>query len=111
MARTSSSRRIRYSLSSTFTSEPEYFEQDAVADLHVECQALALVVDLAGARRHDPAFLRLLLRGVGNDDAALADFLLLDPLHQKAVLQRTDLHALPSHDSLDRSLALIDADC
>jgi hypothetical protein len=48
MARTSSSRRIRYSLSSTFTSEPEYFEQDAVADLHVECQALALVVDLAG---------------------------------------------------------------
>src|SRR5438094_7511610 len=36
--------------------------------------------------------LGLFLRRVGNDDPALFDFLLLEPLHQKAIVQRTNLH-------------------
>ena len=45
-------------------------EQDAVADLDVERDELARFVAAAGADGDDLAFLRLLLGGVGNDDAA-----------------------------------------
>src|SRR5215210_6088132 len=45
-------------------------EQDAVAGLHVERAQLALVVERAGADGDDFALLRLLLGGVGDDDAA-----------------------------------------
>src|SRR5215210_529451 len=45
-------------------------EQDAVAGLHVERAQLALVVERAGAGGDDFALLRLLLGGVGDDDAA-----------------------------------------
>src|SRR5690349_248696 len=44
-------------------------EQDAVAGLDVERAQLALVVQGAGADGDHLAFLRLLLRGVGDDDA------------------------------------------
>jgi len=43
--------------------------QDLVALGHVERDALAVVVELAVADRQDLALLRLLLRGVGKDDA------------------------------------------
>src|SRR5829696_532642 len=45
-------------------------EQDAVAGLHVEGAQLALVVERAGADGDHLALLRLLLGGVGDDDAA-----------------------------------------
>ena len=48
-------------------------EQDAVARLHVERDALAIVFGLAVAGGDDFALLRLLLGGVGDDDSA--DFL------------------------------------
>src|SRR5262245_50757118 len=67
-------------------------EQDAVAGLHVEGDALAVVGDLAVASGDDLPALRLFFRRVGNDDAAdllLALFLALD---EDAVMQRTDFH-------------------
>jgi hypothetical protein len=49
---------IRYSLSSTFTSEPGVLpEQDLVSHLHVEGEALAVVGHLAGADGDDLALL------------------------------------------------------
>ena len=45
-------------------------EQYAVADLDDEVRALAVVEHFAGADRDDLAFLRLLLRGLGQKDAA-----------------------------------------
>ena len=45
-------------------------EQHPVADLHLEWGALAVVQRLAFADREDLALLRLLLGGVGQDDAA-----------------------------------------
>src|SRR5258706_4093436 len=68
-------------------------EEDAVTDLHVEADTLALVRHLAGADGDDLALLRLLFGGVGDDDAASLYFLLLEALHQNAVVQRTNLHA------------------
>src|SRR6185503_14534660 len=47
--------------------------------------------DLAVAHRDDLALLGLLLRSVGDDDSALDRFLLLDSLHQQAVVKRTNL--------------------
>ena len=71
-------------------------EQDLVADLDVERDDLAVVVDLALADRDDLALLRLFLRGVGDDDAALGLLFLRDPLHDDAILQWPNLHSLPS---------------
>ena len=44
----------------------------------------------AGADAQDFAFLRLFLRGVGNDDPALSFVLFLDSLHQNPIAQRPD---------------------
>src|SRR5438094_5873281 len=55
-------------------------EQDLVAGLHVQGDPLAVVPDLAVAHRDDLALLGLLLRGVGDDNAALPDLLLLHRL-------------------------------
>src|SRR5207249_5380334 len=65
-------------------------EQDAVALLDVEGDALAVVVDLAGADRLDRRALRLFLRRVRDDDPAdllLALFLALD---EDPIVQRTN---------------------
>src|SRR5512134_1116065 len=67
-------------------------EQHLVALLHVEGPDLAVLAGFAGARRDDDALLRLLLGGVGDDDPTLGLLLLLDALHEDAVLERTDLH-------------------
>src|SRR3954465_10795988 len=67
-------------------------EEDAVTDLDVERTDLAVFEDLAVADGDDLAFDRLLLGGVGDDDAALRLLLFLHALHDHAVLQRSDLH-------------------
>src|SRR5207247_5372870 len=69
-------------------------EQDLVAGLHVERDLLALVGDLAGADGNHPGLLGLLLGRVRDDDPALLDLFLLEPLHQKPIVQRTNLHTL-----------------
>src|SRR5438876_7399624 len=68
-------------------------EEDAVADLHIEADTLALVRHFAGADGDDLSLLRLLFGGVGDDDAAPLHFLLLEAFHQYAVVQWTNLHA------------------
>src|SRR5262249_29819381 len=69
-------------------------EQDLVAGLHVERDLLAVLADLPVADGDDLGLLRLLLGGVGDDDPALLDFFLLEPLDEDAVMQRTNLHGV-----------------
>ena len=53
---------------------------------------LAVLVARAGADRDDLALLRLLLGGVGNDDAAFGLLLLGHALYRDAVVQGTEFH-------------------
>src|SRR3990172_4307382 len=69
-------------------------EEDAVAGLDVEGADLAVLEHLAVARGDHLALDRLLLGRVGDDDAALRLLLALEPLHDDAVLERTDLHGV-----------------
>src|SRR2546425_9610394 len=69
-------------------------EQDLVAGLHVERDLLALVGDLAVADGNHLGLLGLLLGRVRDDDPALLDLFLLEPLDQKPIVQRTNLHTL-----------------
>src|SRR5882724_1624691 len=94
MARMSSSRRMRYSLSSIFTSEPEYFPNRILSPAFTSrgiflpfSPTLPLPTAMTLASR-------LLLGGVGNDDPALLDLFLLEPLDEDAVMQRTNLHGV-----------------
>src|SRR5690348_3056 len=64
-------------------------EQHPVADLDVERGQLAVLVAPARADADDLALLRLLLRGVGDDDAAGGLLLGLDAAHDDAVVQGT----------------------
>ena len=73
-----------------------FAEQDAVADLHVERLHLAGVIPRAGAGGDHFAFLRLFLRGVGDDDPALGLFFFLDALDEDAVSQGTKRHVCVS---------------
>src|SRR3954463_13990894 len=63
---------------------------DRVADLDVNRDAVALVVDAARADSEDGALLRLLLGGVGNHDARRRGRLSLIRLDHDAVLERLD---------------------
>src|SRR6185436_12716204 len=58
-------------------------EQHLVADLDVEGDLGAVLEDAAVADRQHLALLRLLLRGVGDDDAARARFLLFETADQQ----------------------------
>src|SRR2546428_261215 len=71
-------------------------EEDSVAFLHREREVLAVVVDLAGAHGDHLALLRLLLGGVGDDEAAVLLVLLLEALDENAVMERAQrrLHCL-----------------
>src|SRR6266851_4868089 len=64
--------------------------QHVVAGLDVHRRALVLVVELARADGDDLGLLRLLLGGVGNDDATPDLLLLFDALDHHAVVQRSD---------------------
>src|SRR4051794_33362660 len=63
---------------------------DHVADVDVEGDAVAVVVDAAGAHGDDRALLRLLLGGVRDDQAGGGGGLGLVGLDHDAVLQRLD---------------------
>ena len=74
--RTSSSRMMMYSLPSSLISLPEYLPNRMRSPgLHVECDERAVFQPLAVAGGEDFAFLRLLLGGIGNDDAVACGFL------------------------------------
>src|SRR5437667_8056019 len=64
-------------------------KQHAVPRLDVEgCSLLSILGDRASAHREDLALLGLLLRAVGDDESAAANFPLFDPLDQDAVVER-----------------------
>src|SRR3954463_15036420 len=67
-------------------------EQDAVAGLHVERDDLAGFVASAGPDGDDLALLRLLFRGIRDDDAALGLLLSLDAADDDPVVQGTEVH-------------------
>src|ERR1700722_14454569 len=69
-------------------------EEDAVALLHVERADLAVLEDLAAARRDDHPFDRLLLGRIGDDDAPLRFLFLGQALDHDAVGKGTDFHEL-----------------
>src|SRR6202035_5024456 len=59
----------------------------------VEWDALAGIVELAVANGEDLALLRLLLGGVGKDEAASGLLLLLDGPHDQTIAQGLESHA------------------
>ena len=83
------SRRILSSLPFTSTSRAAVLAvEDHVADLHGDGGAVAVVRELAGADRHDLALLRLLLRGVRQQDPAGGLLFGLGRLDHDAVVER-----------------------
>src|SRR3954469_14128942 len=62
--------------------------EDRVADLDIDRDAVALVVDPAGTDSEDSALLRLLFGGVGDHDARRRGRLSLVRLDHDAVLER-----------------------
>jgi hypothetical protein len=54
-------------------------KQDAVAGFHVQWNHAAVLQTLTFSNGNDVAFLRFLLRGIGDDDSALYLFSLLNP--------------------------------
>src|SRR5690606_33516926 len=78
---------------------------DDVADLHVERNAVALVVDAARADSEDLALLRLLLRRVRDDDAGRGGGLGLTGLDDDPVLERLDVRHLMTSPSWGAALA------
>src|SRR3954447_22305649 len=71
-------------------------EQDAVAGLDVERAQLALVVQRAGADGDDLTLLRLLLGGVGDEDATRGLLFGRHAANENAVMQGTEAHAVLS---------------
>jgi hypothetical protein len=70
-------------------------EQHAVTGLDVDRDQLALLIPAARTRGDDLALLRLLLCGIGNDDASGGLLLGIDAAHEHAVVQWTEMHAHP----------------
>src|SRR5438034_9631279 len=68
-------------------------EDDLVAFLEIHLDVLPVLVTSAGADGEDPAPLRLLLRRVGQHDAADRSLLLIEDLHDQAVAKRLQVHA------------------
>src|SRR5688572_16156441 len=68
-------------------------EEDAVARLDVERDALPVVLGFAVASRDDLALLRLLLGGIRDDDPADSLFAFVDARDDEAIVQWSDVHA------------------
>src|SRR5262249_34965885 len=72
-------------------------EQHTVADLEIDRDQLAGLVPAPGADGNDLSLLRLLLGGIGDDDAAGSLLFGFDARHNDAIVQWTELHwLLPS---------------
>jgi hypothetical protein len=69
-----------------------FAEQDPVAGLEVDCDALTAIEQFAIAYRQNFAFLRLLFRRVRNVQTAPHLFLLLHPAHDDAVVEWTNTY-------------------
>src|SRR4030095_10396899 len=67
-------------------------EQDRVAVLDVGLLAAAIVPDFALPDGEHLAALRLLLGGIGHDDAANGLFAFLETLNDETVVKRSDFH-------------------
>ncbi len=90
---TSLSFMIRRSSPSIFTSVPDHLPNSTRSPTcEVDGDELAGLVAPARTDGEDLALRRLLLGGVGNDDAALGLFLGIDALDDDAVVKRTKLH-------------------
>ena len=88
----SSSRRMRRSSPSIFTSVPLYLpNRTRSPTLTSSFRTRAVLEDLAVADGDDLALDRLLLGRVGDDDPALGLLFFLDALDDDAVLQRTNV--------------------
>src|SRR6266436_2842920 len=85
-----------------------FSEQDAVADLDVDRDELAALVAAARSNGDDLALLRLLLGGVGNDDATSGLRLGIDSLDDNAVVKRSEFHSCPPTVS-SKSLAELES--
>src|SRR5436190_3145360 len=70
--------------------------QDLVAGLDVHGLALAVLEDLPRPGGDDQPLLGLLLRGIGQDDAALGHLLALGRLDHDAVTERAELRLVRS---------------
>src|SRR5690349_16625133 len=73
-----------------------FAEQDEIAGLHFRRHALAVVVQRARTDRDDFAFLRLLLCGLRNNDAAGGLLLFLHTANDNAIAKRTESHEMIS---------------
>src|SRR5207237_9134188 len=73
-----------------------FAEDDLVAFLEIHLDVLAILVPRAGTDGEDTAALRLLLRRVGQHDAADCRFLLIEDLDDQAVTTRLRVHAARS---------------
>ena len=86
---------MRSSSPSTFTSVPDHLPNSTKSPAFTSGgDALAVVVERAGADGDDFAFLRLLLNGVGDDDAAGGLLILFDAADDHAVAERTEFHGV-----------------
>nr|CUV23397.1 conserved protein of unknown function [Ralstonia solanacearum]CUV38470.1 conserved protein of unknown function [Ralstonia solanacearum]CUV60263.1 conserved protein of unknown function [Ralstonia solanacearum] len=74
-------------------------EQHAVANLDVQRDRVALVVFLARADSQHFALIRLFCGGVGNDDAGCGLRLVVQALHDHAIMQGTQIHTNSSMQS------------
>src|SRR5919201_525976 len=71
-------------------------EDDLVAFLEIHLDVLPVLVPGTGTDGEDAAALRLLLRRVGQHDAAGRGLLVLEDLHDQAVTKRLQVHPLSS---------------
>src|SRR5208283_611295 len=71
-----------------------FAEQDSVACFQFQTLKLAALVAGAGPHSDDLALLRLLLDGVGDDDAALRLVLAFHAADHDAVMQRSEFHGI-----------------
>src|SRR6185437_16964225 len=81
-------------------------EDDLVAFLEIDGDVLAVLVAGARADCEDLAALRLLLRGVRQDDAADRRLLLLEDLDDQPIAKRLQIHLLTSTLVTDLCLPL-----
>src|SRR2546423_7053729 len=65
-----------------------FANEDTVTLFDFEGNFFAVIVGFSGAERNDEAFGGFFFGGIGNDDAALLDFLLFGRFNQNAVAER-----------------------